>query len=144
MGLLPADAIARSADVPLRDEWRSYVLAPPGRQVAPVAVLAAAGEVADPDGALAPGGGAARLTLPPGTPEGGEPYLELDFGKIVAGRLEVGFAGASAPPPGVRVAFSESRRYLGPRSDFSRSDVAPRDSPPPGTDNHVPAPGGGV
>jgi NPCBM/NEW2 domain/NPCBM-associated, NEW3 domain of alpha-galactosidase/F5/8 type C domain/Bacterial alpha-L-rhamnosidase C-terminal domain len=75
-----------------------------------------------------------------------EPVLELDFGKVVAGRLEIGFAGASDPEPGVRVAFSERRRHLEPRSDYSHSDYGPDDAPGgadagPGTDQHVPTGG---
>lgn len=69
---------------------------------------------------------------------GGTPYVDLDFGREVAGNLELSIAGASDPAPEVRVAFSETRKYLGDRSDFSRSDFTGGT----GTDNHVPSPGG--
>lgn len=60
------------------------------------------------------------------------PAIVLDFGKIVAGRLHLVFAGASENHPGVRVAFSATRQYLGERSDFTRSDNGDRIVP--GTD----------
>lgn len=60
------------------------------------------------------------------------PGIVLDFGKIVAGHLHIEFAGASKNHPGVRVAFSATRQYLGERSDFTRSDNGDRIVP--GTD----------
>ena len=132
---------APASGVPLKPDWQRYVLAPPTRQVPPAAVLATSGDVANATAALTQGGGAARLTR---RTTGDEAVLDLDFGKVVAGRLEIGFAAASDPPPGVRVAFSESRQYLGPRSDFSRSDYVERGVQGPGTDNHVPNPRGEV
>lgn len=58
--------------------------------------------------------------------------IVLDFGKLVVGHLHVVFAGASENQPGVRVAFSATRQYLGERSDFTRSDNG--GSIVPGTD----------
>jgi len=55
----------------------------------------------------------------------GDAYADLDFGRVVAGRLEVTVAGASRPAPGVRLAVAELRRDLGPRSDYSPSDYGP-------------------
>jgi hypothetical protein len=52
------------------------------------------------------------------------PVAVLDFGKVVAGYPKISFAGASANHPGIRVSTSETRQYLGERSDFSRSDFA--------------------
>ncbi len=69
-----------------------------------------------------------------------QPYVDVDFGREVSGNLEIGFAGASDPAPEVRLAFSETRQYLGAGSDFSRSDF----SAGTGTDNHVPATAGEV
>ncbi|MEP7184376.1 MAG: alpha-L-rhamnosidase C-terminal domain-containing protein [Rhodanobacter sp.] len=60
------------------------------------------------------------------------PSVVLDFGKLMAGDLHVVFAGASKNHPGVRLAFSATRQYLGERSDFTRSDNG--DSIVPGTD----------
>lgn len=60
------------------------------------------------------------------------PAIVLDFGKIVVGHLHLEFAGASENHPGVRVAFSATREYLGERSDFTRSDNGDRIVP--GTD----------
>jgi hypothetical protein len=115
----------------LSPDWQRYVVAPPTRQVAPRAVAATAGNVRDPGAALAPGNGAARLQT-----DGEEiTFLDLDFGQVVAGHLEIGFGATSAPAPGVRVTFSETRVYLGDQSDFSRSDFHG------GADYHLPAPG---
>lgn len=60
------------------------------------------------------------------------PSIVLDFGKLVAGHLHIVFAGASKNHPGVRMAFSATRQYLGERSDFTRSDNG--DAIVPGTD----------
>jgi len=122
-------------------DWRDYVRAPHSRVVTPVAALDTAPGVRDADAALQPGRGAARLER---GQDGDAPFLDLDFGQVVVGHLEIGFARASTPAPGVRVAFSESRRYLGPRSDFSRSDVAVRGVPGSGTNDLVPPAGGGA
>ena len=63
-----------------------------------------------------------------------ETSVTLDFGKVVAGYPKVGFAGASAGHPGVRLAFSETTQYLTDRSDFARSDF----SGGAGTDQYAP------
>lgn len=66
------------------------------------------------------------------------PSVTVDFGKVVAGYPVLHFAGASAGPPGVRLAFSETTQYLTDVSDFSRSYNG--DSITPGTDQFaVPA-----
>jgi hypothetical protein len=68
------------------------------------------------------------ITNPP------ETSVTLDFGKVVAGYPKIGFAGASADHPGVRLAFSETLQYLTDRSDFARSDF----SGGSGTDQYAP------
>jgi hypothetical protein len=60
------------------------------------------------------------------------PSITVDFGKVVVGYPKVGFAGASANHPGVRLAFSETTQYLTDISDFTRSDNGDRITP--GTD----------
>ncbi|HJP72660.1 MAG TPA: alpha-L-rhamnosidase C-terminal domain-containing protein [Pseudonocardiaceae bacterium] len=68
------------------------------------------------------------------------PSVTIDFGMNVVGYPRVAFAWASANHPGVRLAFSETTRYLTDRSDFARSDNA---GGGPGTDQYaVPAAGG--
>lgn len=62
-----------------------------------------------------------------------ETSVTLDFGKVVAGYPKIGFAGASAGHPGVRLSFSETTQYLTDRSDFARSDF----SGGPGTDQYA-------
>ncbi|MEU7306187.1 alpha-L-rhamnosidase C-terminal domain-containing protein [Streptomyces sp. NPDC007206] len=52
------------------------------------------------------------------------PSVTVDFGKVVVGYPQVRFTSASDNNPGVRVAFSETRRFLTDRSDFTRSDQA--------------------
>ncbi|MFN8537617.1 MAG: alpha-L-rhamnosidase C-terminal domain-containing protein [Thermomicrobiales bacterium] len=130
--LLPVwGTAAQGGESFLTADWQRYIVAPPGRQVAPRAVAGTAGEVHDPGAALAPGGGMAWLQ----SAGSGNTFLDLDFGQVVAGYLEIGFGGVSGPAPGVRVTFSESRIYLGDQSDFSRSDFTG------GADYHVPAAG---
>jgi hypothetical protein len=60
------------------------------------------------------------------------PSVTLDFGRDVVGHARLFVEGASADHPGLRLAFSETRQYLGERSDFTRSDNG--DSIVPGTD----------
>ncbi|GAA3736538.1 alpha-L-rhamnosidase C-terminal domain-containing protein [Streptomyces tremellae] len=68
------------------------------------------------------------------------PSVTLDFGKVVVGHPRVRFAYASDNSPGVRLAFSESTRFLTDRSDFTRGDQA--GDPGRGTDQFaVPARG---
>ncbi|WP_427168208.1 alpha-L-rhamnosidase C-terminal domain-containing protein [Streptomyces sp. C1-1] len=55
---------------------------------------------------------------PPAPPPG----VTVDFGKVVVGYPRVRFTSASDNAPGVRLAFSETRRFLTDRSDFTRSD----------------------
>jgi len=50
------------------------------------------------------------------------PYVDVDFGHVVGGRLNINFAGASDPAPQLRIAFSESKKYFGFSSDYSPSD----------------------
>lgn len=76
-------------------------------------------------------------------------YVDLDFGREVAGRLQVTVRGASRAAPAVRVAVAETRADLGPRSDYSRSDYGPDvaaggGDEGPGTDQFVPDPDGQV
>jgi hypothetical protein len=79
----------------------------------------------------------------------GDAHVDLDFGRVVAGRLEVTTAGASSPAPGVRLAVAELRRDLGPRSDYSHSDYGPDlaaggGDEGAGTDQLRPPPAGGT
>lgn len=69
------------------------------------------------------------------------PFVDVDFGKVVAGRLELNIAAASNPPPQIRLAFSETDKYLGYSSDYSASDYFDK-AKRGGTDDLVPAPGG--
>lgn len=62
------------------------------------------------------------------------PYIDVDFGNVVSGRLQLVIHGASSPAPQLRLATSETQQYLGFTSDFSRTGS--------GTDDHVPAVGG--
>lgn len=78
-----------------------------------------------------------------------EAYVDLDFGREVAGRLEVRVAGASRAAPAVRLAVAELRRDLSPRSDYSHGDYGPDlnaggGDEGPGTEAFQPDPGGQV
>ncbi|WP_344819473.1 alpha-L-rhamnosidase C-terminal domain-containing protein [Actinoplanes cyaneus] len=63
------------------------------------------------------------------------PSVTVDFGRIVVGYPRVTFARASDDHPGVRLAFSETLRFLSDRSDYSRGA--------PGTDQYA-VPAGGA
>ncbi|KZV86537.1 alpha-L-rhamnosidase [Exidia glandulosa HHB12029] len=67
------------------------------------------------------------------------PYIDVDFGKVVAGRVQLTIAAASDPAPQLRLAFSETKQYLGWTSDYSASDYNEKR----GTDDFVPSPSGG-
>lgn len=133
--LLPLQAAAPASATFLSGDWRRYVPAPASRTMLPTSVLAASTGVADGGGILRSGGGSARLTLQAG---GSTPYLDIDFGQVVVGKLGLRVTQSSDPAPEVRIAFSETRQYLGWKSDFSRSDAAGG----PGTDDLIPDPAG--
>ncbi|MGW2234266.1 alpha-L-rhamnosidase-related protein [Streptomyces sp. NPDC001759] len=58
----------------------------------------------------------------PVEPPAAPPGVTVDFGKVVVGYPRIRFTSASDNAPGVRLAFSETRRFLTDRSDFTRSD----------------------
>lgn len=115
--LSPAIAAAAPHDT-ASARWSRYVLAPRSRLLRPERVIGASSGVRNASAALAPGGGGMRMV----SRSGSRPYVDFDFGKVVLGHLSIRYDGASTPAPRVDLAFSETRRYLGFRSDFSRSD----------------------
>ena len=114
---------------PRPGDWRPYVLAPGGHTVTPVSVLEALPRQGRIDGApgaaLAAGGKAVRLTSTGG--RAGSPMLVLDFGKEVAGKIQVRVTGASSTRPELHACFSESRRYLAqaPGDNGGEGAIAP-------------------
>ncbi|MCO5974314.1 alpha-L-rhamnosidase C-terminal domain-containing protein [Actinoallomurus soli] len=103
-----AVALSRTATAPDLD-WRSHVLAVPGRYVRPrsVTVEGSAGKVTNPDGLRAEGGGTTTLTT---TGDGGV-RLIVDLGVLASGRIELGVRKASGAP--IRMSYAEGRQFLG-------------------------------
>ncbi len=106
--------------------WQRYVRAPLSSSVSPVRVLPqyTLGNVSNSDG-LINGRGPALLSR--ASADADAPTLVIDFGRNLAGILSIAFASSSSVGrglPGVRLAFSETLRYLTDRSDFTRSDNA--------------------
>jgi hypothetical protein len=91
--------------------WLAYLYSPASRTLAPVAVEAEQGQVADEDGGVV-AGNVTRLT-------GTGARITLDFGKEVGGLVTLQFAGASDGVQQLGMAFSESVRFAGPASDGS-------------------------
>ena len=109
-GLMAALALMPSvaaAGTPPPGDFSRYRLDSPTPTIAPKAVAETQGQVTGADGALAPGGGVAKLVKPD---PGAEPVLLLDFGRTVSGILEVVIADSD----GAEVQFvpAERRRYL--------------------------------
>ncbi|MEI7557019.1 alpha-L-rhamnosidase C-terminal domain-containing protein [Candidatus Chlorohelix sp.] len=98
------------------DDWTRYVVAPPARDVFPQRIVNTAlngGTIDTPEGLLLPGGEVATIRRIPGS----DPQLALDFGMVISGRLSLQVAASSGAE--VRVAFSESLRFLNKNTDYS-------------------------
>ncbi|GKT51612.1 uncharacterized protein ColSpa_11793 [Colletotrichum spaethianum] len=120
--------------------WYRYVRASESRTIQPVGVVPdlTRGDVTNPSG-LTTGEGGPTILFRAGE-ENEIPSVTIDFGQNTVGILSISFAGSStssASPsgdgrigidggesqerPGIRLAFSETLRFLGNVSDFSRS-----------------------
>lgn len=112
--------------------WHKYVRAPSGTVVKPVKIVAdlTLGNVTNPEALLENGGAVTILSREPFSPS--MPTVVVDFGKVVVGKFQIDFAGATSNSPGIRLAFSESLQYLSNISDFSRSNNG--DTITPGSD----------
>lgn len=104
----PAEAIS-SNPIPESAGWRSYVLDSPSPFVYPagVRVLGDPAAITDPEGVMRPGGSVA--TIGPGA------TLVVDLGVNVGGTVDVSAVAGEGGP--LRVAYSESLRYLQPSGD---------------------------
>jgi Bacterial alpha-L-rhamnosidase 6 hairpin glycosidase domain/Bacterial alpha-L-rhamnosidase C-terminal domain len=113
---------------PKPGDWQPYVLAPAGHEVTPVSVLQApprGGSIqGNPAAALGHGG---SVTLVSTGSRTASPLLILDFGKEVAGQVQVHVTGASATRPALHACFSESRAYmaLSPSQNDGEAAYAP-------------------
>ena len=106
-------------------DWRPYVLAPSGHEVTPVSVVGTdprGGEIqGNPDAALGSGGSVRLISTGDRTTS---PLLILDFGKEVAGQVQVHVSGASATRPALHACFSESRQFMALSSDQNDGEAA--------------------
>lgn len=100
--------------------WQKYVRAPSSNIISPQSIVNTSGDVNNPNALLRQGGGVTTLTRANGSND--VPSIIVDFGQNTVGYLSINFAGASATPPGIRLAFSETLTYLSNISDFSRSN----------------------
>jgi Bacterial alpha-L-rhamnosidase C-terminal domain/Bacterial alpha-L-rhamnosidase 6 hairpin glycosidase domain len=106
-------------------------MAPTSPLVKPLRILESSLGVRRPERLL--NDGPVELVKLPGRPT---PHIDIDFGRNLLGRLVITFGRTTTPAPQVSVAFSETRRYLSWRSDFSRDDnFGPGGR---GVDEHVP------
>jgi alpha-L-rhamnosidase len=109
-----AHAAALSAHPVAADRgWDRYVEAPSSREVRPVRVVSATGQVHDPTALLQGHAGTTTLTYPAG---GTAPVLVLDYGKEVGGYVKFTVAAASQPAE-LKSSYSEVLANLSPSGD---------------------------
>lgn len=94
--------------------WATEIQGPVQPVLQPLRAIGASG-VTDPGSALSQDGRPATLALVGGQPS----YLDLDFGLLVMGELELVVSSASDPAPFVELAFSETRGALAFASDHT-------------------------
>lgn len=100
--------------------WQSYIISPSTTIISPKSIVSTTGTVENPEALLKDGDNQTVLIRN----EGDEiPSVILDFGQIVVGYTIIKFNGSSTNTPGIRLAFSETRQYLGDVSDYSRSNM---------------------
>ncbi|WUI02464.1 trehalase family glycosidase [Spirillospora sp. NBC_00431] len=125
----PRDPWRDASYTPRPGQWRPYVLAPSSRDVRPTKIFRAdprqGGIDGRPEAALRKGGRSVRLTG--AADRTGSPLLIVDFGKEVAGHLNVRVTGASGARPKLRACFSESVRYMAltPDANDGQGRIAP-------------------
>lgn len=107
------------------DGWYKYVRSPSNTTLRAQSVLLAnvTGNVTNPNGLLGKSSSPTILTHTEGDVD--IPTLVVDFGQNVVGIVSIDFAGSSnlsAGLPGLKLAFSETQKYLTNVSDFTRSD----------------------
>ena len=93
------------------------------------------GSIVDPDGLEAPGGAVTTITAS----GPGQAYEVVDLGRLEGGAIEVSVTANSGVP--IRLAYSESRRFLGPGGDFSYPSQGKSDDPSARFDDLPAAPG---
>ncbi|TQN75115.1 hypothetical protein CSHISOI_00281 [Colletotrichum shisoi] len=122
-----------------KPSWHRYVRASESRTIRPVGIVPqlTRGAVTNPSGFINGEGGPAIFDRPEEADEA--PSVTVDFGQNTVGILSISFAGSSSASsallgengkhskddsygrPGIRLAFSETLRFLSHVSDFSRS-----------------------
>jgi hypothetical protein len=106
--------LAQSNPWPANPDWQQYVEGPEAGDVYPVKIVSTSGDVDNPGAILNPGAaGATTMTRSPGGPN---PKIVLDYGKDVSG-VPFFIVTGSTGTPTLRAAYSEGRRYLGPKGD---------------------------
>lgn len=96
-----------------------YVMAPDSRVVLPGAIQRVepnGGGIVNPEGLLSSGGEPVMIERLAGT----DPLVVLDFGQVVSGRVRIATVASSSPE--LRIAPSESLRYLGKDGDVEWGD----------------------
>ena len=106
--------------------WRNYVLDSPSPYVYPAAVevrgTSPGNAIDDPGGLAAPDSAATTLTAT--GPDG--PYEVIDLGRLAGGKVQIGVSSANV---GIRLAYSEAKRFLGPGGDIDHGSQGRNDDP---------------
>ena len=123
----PSARLSRSP-IPASGAWRSYVLDSPYPLVYPASVEVRdasppQSRVENPTELSAPGGGVTTIHAT----AVGNPYIVVDLGRLTGGRVEIAVSANSGAP--VRLAYSEARRFLGPRGDIDHGSQGRNDDP---------------
>lgn len=98
---------------PRSGDWRPYVEAPSSHTVRPVSVLSVdprGGSIEGDPNAVLGRGGSVRLVSNGDRTQ--SPLLVIDFGKEVAGNVQIHVQGASDPRPQLHACFSESKEFM--------------------------------
>ena len=106
--------------------WRDYVLDSPSPYAYPVATevsgTSPGNSIENPGGLAAPD--AAATTLTANSSDGAVEIVDL--GRLTGGQVQIGVSSGST---GIRLAYSEARRFLGPGGDIDHGSQGRNDDP---------------
>lgn len=121
----PSAALSRHGIVE-SGAWRNYVHDSASPYVYPaseeVRGTSPGNTIGDPGGLAAPDTAAATLTAT--GPDG--PYEIIDLGRLSGGQVQIGVSSANV---GIRLAYSEAKRFLGPGGDIDHGSQGRNDDP---------------